>query len=75
MEKIIVDKDGNVINIGDWDFQKTTALDKDGNEIEVILNPLPEGAIESEGELVTEKDGSVFVKDSKLHKAYLAKQG
>ena len=43
-----------LINIGDWEYQITT--DRDGNE--AIGNPLPEGAIEKEEEVVTNEDGS-----------------
>ena len=36
--------DGKIINIGEWDYQKT--IDEQGKE--VVCNPLPEGAIEEE---------------------------
>lgn len=43
-----------LINIGDWDYHITTDLE--GNEI--IGNPIPEGAIEKDEEVVTNEDGS-----------------
>jgi hypothetical protein len=51
-----------LINIGDWDFHITTDLE--GNEI--IGNPLPEGAIEKDEEVVTNEDGSRSVVVSTL---------
>jgi len=47
-----------LINIGDWDYQIYT--DNDGNE--VIRNPLPDGTIEKEEEVITNEDGSRTVK-------------
>jgi hypothetical protein len=46
-----------LINIGDWDYKIT--LDGEGKEI--IGNPLPEGAIEKDEEVVTNEDGSKSV--------------
>jgi hypothetical protein len=43
-----------LINIGDWDYKIYS--DVDGKEI--IGNPLPEGAIEKDEEVVTNPDGS-----------------
>jgi hypothetical protein len=51
-----------LINIGDWDFNITTDLE--GNKI--IGNPLPEGAIEKDEEVVTNEDGSRSVVVSTL---------
>lgn len=44
------DKDGNLINIGEWE-------DKDG------LNPLPDGAYSEEAEVVTGFDGGLYLAD------------
>jgi hypothetical protein len=49
--KIIKDKDGNLINIGDWD-------DKEGK------NPLPEDATEHDAEVVTGYDGGLYLADN-----------
>jgi hypothetical protein len=56
------DKDGNLINIGPWDYRETTDLD--GNVI--LCNPLPEGAIEKDEEVVTNPDGSRSVVSPEL---------
>jgi hypothetical protein len=48
--KIIKDKDGNLINIGDWN-------DNQGQ------NPLPQGATEHEAEVVTGYDGGLYLAD------------
>ena len=48
--KIIKDKDGNLINIGDWD-------DLGG------INPLPEDSVESDAEVVTGYDGGLYLAD------------
>jgi hypothetical protein len=43
-----------LINIGDWDYQISADLEAK----EIIGNPLPEGAIEKDEEVVTNPDGS-----------------
>jgi hypothetical protein len=48
--KIIKDKDGSLINIGDWDDLKGS-------------NPLPEGATEHEAEVVIGYDGGQYLAD------------
>ena len=53
--KIIKDKDGKLINIGDWDYQ----IDENGKQ----HNPLPEGATEHHEEIVTGYDGGLYLKD------------
>ena len=53
--KIIKDKDGNLINIGDWDYQ----IDEDKKQ----HNPLPEGATEHDAEIVTGYDGGLYLAD------------
>ena len=50
----IFDKDGNLINIGEWDYQYETP--KDGAE-PVANNPLPEGAYSEEREVFSDADG------------------
>lgn len=54
--KLIVyrDKEGNVINIGEWDFVCTTC--EDG--IETINNPLPDGTTSKIEDVVINADGS-----------------
>lgn len=48
--KIIRDKDGNLINIGDWD-------DKEGT------NPIPEGTTEHDAEVIKGYDGGLYLAD------------
>jgi hypothetical protein len=43
-----------LINIGDWDYK----IYSDGEGNEVIGNPLPEGVVEKDEEVVTNEDGS-----------------
>jgi hypothetical protein len=48
--KIFKDKNGNLVNIGDWN-------DFDG------ANPLPDGATEHDAEVVTGYDGGLYLAD------------
>lgn len=48
--KIIKDKNGNLINIGDWNSHEGS-------------NPLPEGATEHDAEVVTGYDGGLYLAD------------
>jgi len=48
--KIIKDKNGSLINIGNWD-------DQEGK------NPLPEGATEHDAEVVTGYDDGLYLAD------------
>lgn len=59
--KVIRDKEGKVINIGEWDFQKSIITEDDGSEYVVIGNPFPDGATESEEDVVTGWDGGLYV--------------
>jgi len=59
--KVIRDKEGKVINIGEWDFQKSIITEDDGSESVVIGNPFPDGATESEEDVVTGWDGGLYV--------------
>ena len=52
--KIYRDAQGNLINIGEWD--ECQVEDEDGNI--VINNPIPDGAVESDEDVVTAIDGS-----------------
>jgi hypothetical protein len=53
--KIIKDKNGNLINIGDWNFKL--------NENQEIQNPLPKDATEHDEEVVTGYDGGLYLAD------------
>lgn len=56
--KIIRNKDGLLINIGDWDYQIEIIGD-----IEIIRNFLPEGATEHDAEVVKGYDGGFYLAD------------
>jgi hypothetical protein len=60
MQTVIKDSDGNVINIGEWDYQVDTVTNDDGTDIVVELNPMPEGAYEDNVEVVTGWDGGLY---------------
>jgi hypothetical protein len=76
--KVIKDKDGNVINIGEWNYMiedkiekldppKDVVLTEEELEqyklktIQVIKNPMPEGAYEDVAEVVVGEDGGLYV--------------
>ena len=60
MQTVIKDKDGNIINIGEWDCFSDTVTDESGGEVVVELNPMPEGAYEDTAEIVTGWDGGLY---------------
>lgn len=47
--------DGQIINVGDWDY--CVSLDEEG--LEVINNPLPEGATEEDIDFVQDAKGRI----------------
>lgn len=64
---VIRDGGGHVINIGPWDYLvmrgacRDLAPESDGDpdeEIEVVTNPYPEGATETEEDVIIGDDGS-----------------
>jgi hypothetical protein len=54
----IFDKDGKLINIGDWDYKYET--DRETGE-QIVNNPLPDGAYSEEKEVLVDKDGGLYV--------------
>ena len=54
--KIYRNAEGKCVNIGDWDYQIVVI---DG--VETIRNPLPEGAVESDEEVIVGWDGGRYV--------------
>lgn len=50
--------DGIVIHIGDWDLQ----IDRDEHGNEVIGNPIPEGAVVEDREIIIRPDGGYAAK-------------
>jgi hypothetical protein len=69
MIKECVVLNGDVINIGPWDYYKQqvqTGIDGNGSPIyeEQVTNPLPEGAATEEREIEVSPDGGLIVKDS-----------
>lgn len=60
MKKIVVkDKDGNLIDIGPWDYQEVVDL---AGQV-TIMNPLPLGAKTGTAEVVTGWDGGLYLAD------------
>lgn len=63
--KIFRNQNGEVINIGEWDYRSVTEnIEKDDGTVEsvtTVYNPLPIGAYEDEGEIGTLSDGSLYV--------------
>lgn len=76
--KVIKNADGQVINIGEWDYmhqeqivQKklnmseitpdTNMDDYKPKTVLVIKNPMPEGAYESEADVITGSDGGLYL--------------
>lgn len=57
--KVIRDADGRVINIGEWDY---LYAEIEPGKDPVATNPLPDGATESDEEVVTGWDGGLYVK-------------
>lgn len=55
--KVIKDKNGKVINIGEWDY--LISIDDDG--FETINNPMPAGAVATEEDVVEGWDGGLYV--------------
>jgi hypothetical protein len=59
------DKDGNLINIGDWEFQTST-----NNVGETVVgNPLPEGVYTEEREVFADEDGGRYIAKDPLAEA------
>jgi hypothetical protein len=55
---VIRDKNGKVINIGEWDYMKEDVEDHEtGEVIQLVNNPFPEGATFTTEEIVTLEDG------------------
>lgn len=55
--KVIRNSKGVVRNIGDWDYMITQ--DEVGND--VINNPMPDGYVESDEEVIEGWDGGLYV--------------
>jgi len=75
--KVIKDKNGKVINIGEWDYMienkiekldppKDVVLTEEELEqyklktVQVIRNPMPEGAYEADAEVAVGEDGGLY---------------
>ena len=68
--KVIRDINGTVINIGDWDYLIRIEPMPDGSELEVVGNPYPEGATESEENVITGWDGGLYAEDDPRAEAH-----
>ena len=56
IKTVIRDKDANVINIGDWDYDTKP---NEFGEI-VAMNPLPDGAYEDTARIIVGWDGGLY---------------
>uniref|UniRef100_A0AB38Z412 Uncharacterized protein n=1 Tax=Klebsiella phage vB_KpnM_Iguana_ER37 TaxID=3076781 RepID=A0AB38Z412_9CAUD len=60
MMKVIRNKEGKVINIGEWDYMKEHIEDPETGEITIAEhNPLPDGATSADEEIVELPDGGL----------------
>jgi len=76
--KVIKDKDGNVINIGEWDYMVEEQIEKldppkdvvfteeqlekyKSRVVQIVKNPMPEGAYEDDAEVVIGPDGGLYL--------------
>lgn len=59
--KVFRDDTGRVVNIGEWDYLISVEMDANGEEIQVARNPMPDGLIESEEDVVVGWDGGLYV--------------
>lgn len=59
--KVIRSADGDVINIGEWDFCMIQEIGPDGEESMVPMNPMPAGATESDEDVIEGWDGGFYV--------------
>lgn len=60
MMKVIRNKEGQVINIGDWDYMEERIEDPETGEITVVThNPLPDGATSEDEDVVELTDGGL----------------
>ena len=63
MTKVYRNEQGDLINIGAWDFMEEDVTDSETQKVtRVIHNPLPDGAVESEEETEIGWDGGVYIK-------------
>jgi hypothetical protein len=66
MKKICYfDKKGNLINIGEWDYQYE--IDGDGNSIS--KNPLPDGSYSEEKNIIINSDGEMRIEINPITEA------
>lgn len=60
MMKVYRDSSGRVINIGPWDYVEIPQIkDETGENISIILNPLPESSTCQEEEVIYLEDGGL----------------
>lgn len=64
-KKCIFDKDGNLINIGEWDEQ----IEIDSNGESVARNPLPEGAYSEERDVFQDPERGLYLQLDPLTEA------
>lgn len=69
-KKIVIrDKQGFVINIGDWDYMEENLIDSETGEVTSTIkhNPLPEGATSSEEHIITLPDGGLSAENAEAN--------
>ena len=66
---VIRDKQGLVINIGDWDYMEENLIDPKTGEVTSTINhnPLPEGATISEENIITLPDGGLSAENTEAN--------
>lgn len=63
MTTVYRDSNGNVVNIGEWDYAKHMDYDDQGNATEVTMNPMPSGLTKSDEVVIEGFDGGLYVED------------
>ncbi len=65
-KKCIVDQNGNIINIGPWNYEEETIVETGES---IIRNPIPKGASEEEREIFIGRDGGFYAPKSPIVEA------
>lgn len=60
--KVYRNKDGDIINIGEWEILKSIIVSEDGYEDELTINPIPEGSTITDEEVTMGFDGNYKIK-------------
>lgn len=60
---VVRNAEGRPEHIGEWDYVYITELGQDGEELHFATNPFPEGATQSDEEVVVGFDGGYYAAD------------